>query len=151
VTGLEAQELVQGGAAHDAVRRKPGVALELVERANGGVAEDAVDPARVEAKAAQALLELRHVVTPQHGGPAVEEAVAEPETGFDQGVPGLGAADAVDAQAPQALEGLEGGPGGGPEDAVDVDGRARDDGGETVLDVGDGGAAVPERQGQPYR
>ena len=105
----------------------------------------------VEAQRAQALLQLRHVVTPQHGGPAVEEAVTQPETGLDQGVPGLGAADAVDAEAAQALEGLEGGPGARAEDAVGVDGRAREDGGQAVLDVGDRVAAVSDGEGQAYR
>ena len=100
---------------------------------------------------AQALLELGDVVTPQHRGPAVQEAVTQPKTGLDQGVPGLRPADAVDAQAPEALEGLEGGPGGGPEDAVGVDGRAGQDGGQAVLDVGDRSPRSPDGEGQAYR
>ena len=97
----EPDQLGQGGATDDAVDGEAGVALELEQGAHGGVAEDAVHPPRVEAEAAQALLELGHVVTPQHGGPAVQEAVTEPKTGLHQGVPGLGTADAVHPQAPQ--------------------------------------------------
>jgi hypothetical protein len=96
-------------------------------------------------------LQLRHVVTPQHGGPAVEEAVTQPETGLDQGIPGLGATDAVDAQAAQALESLEGGPCARAEDAVGVDGRAREDGGQAVLNVGDRVTAVSDGEGKAYR
>jgi hypothetical protein len=97
-------------------------------------------------------LELRHVVTPQHGSPAVEEAVAHPETRLHQRVPGLGPTDAVDVQAPQPLEGLEGGPGARPEDTVGVDRRAaREDGAQAVLDVGDGVTAVPDGEGQTDR
>ena len=151
VAALEAQQLAEGGAADDAVDGQAGVALELAQGPHGGVAEDAVDPAGVEAEGAQALLQLGHVVTPQHRGPAVEEAVTQPETGFDQGVPGLRAADAVDAQAAEALEGLEGGPGGRAEDAVGVDGRARQDGGQAVLHVGDRVTAVPDGERQAYR
>jgi hypothetical protein len=54
-------------------------------------------------------------------------------------------------QAPQALEGLDGGAGGRAEDAVGVDGRARQDGAQAVLDVGDRRAAVAEGQRQAYR
>ena len=151
VAALQAHQLLEGGPADDAVDGKAGVALELVQGPHGGVPEDPVDPAGVEAQRAQALLQLGHVVTPQHGGPAVEEAVTQPETGLDQGVPGLGAADAVDPQAAQALEGLEGGPRGRAEDAVGVDGRAREDGGQAVLDVGDRVTAVPDGEGQAYR
>ena len=151
VAALQAQQLLQGGAADDAVDGESGVALELVQGPHGGVPEDAVDPAGVEAQRAQALLQLRHVVTPQHGGPAVQEAVTHPETGFYQGVPGLGTADAVDPEAPQALESLEGGPGARSEDAVGIDGRARQYGGQAMLDVGDRVTTVPDGEGQAYR
>ena len=141
----------EGGPADDAVDGQAGVALELGQGPHGGVAEDAVHPPGVEAERAQALLQLGHVVTPQHGGPAVEEAVTQPETGLDQGVPGLRAADAVDAEAPEPLEGLERGAGGRAEDAVGVDGRAREDGGQAVLHVGDRVAAVADGERQAYR
>jgi hypothetical protein len=90
-------------------------------------------------------LELGHVVTPQHGGPAVQEAVAEPKTGLDQGVPRLRATDPVDAQAAEALKRLDRGAGGGAEDPVGVDGRAREDGTQALLDVGDRRTAVADR------
>jgi hypothetical protein len=96
-------------------------------------------------------LELGDVVTPQHRGPAVQEAVTQPETRLHQGVPRLRAAYAVDAEAAQALEGLHGGPGGRPEYPVGIDGRAREDGGQAVLDVGDRRAAVADGEGQAYR
>ena len=60
-------------------------------------------------------------------------------------------ADPVDAQAAQALEGLHGGAGGRAEDAVGIDGRAREDGGQAVLDVGDRRSAVADGEGQAYR
>jgi hypothetical protein len=96
-------------------------------------------------------LQLRYVVTPQHGRPAVQEAVTEPKTGLDQGVPGLRAADAVDAEASQTLEGLERGARSGAEDAVGIDGRGREDGGQAVLDVGDRVTTVPDGERQAYR
>ena len=151
VPALEAQQFLEGRPADDPVDREAGVALELPERPHGGVAEDPVHPAGVEAERAQALLELGDVVTPQHRGPAVQEAVAQPETGLDQGVPGLGAADPVHAEAPEPLEGLDGGAGGGAEDPVGVDGRAREDGAEPVLDVGDRVAAVADGEREAYR
>jgi hypothetical protein len=49
------------------------------------------------------------------------------------------------------LEGLHGGAGGRAEDAVGIDGRARQDGGQAVLDVRDGGAAVADSERQAYR
>jgi hypothetical protein len=97
------------------------------------------------------LLQLRYVVTPQHGCPAVEKAVTQPETGLDQGVPGLRATDAVDAQATSPLEGLDGGPCAGAEDAVGVDGRAREDGCQAVLNVGDRITTVSDGEGKAYR
>jgi hypothetical protein len=151
VAARQTQQLQQRGAADDAVDREAGVALELVQGLHGGVPEDPVDPAGIEAECAQALLQLRHVVTPQHGGPAEEEAVTHPETGFHQGVPGLRATDAIDAKAAQALEGLERGPGARPEDAVGIDGRARQNGGQAVLDVRDRVTAVSDGEGQAYR
>ena len=151
VAALQPHQLLEGGAADDAVDGEAGVALELIEGPYGGVPEDPVDPARVEAQRAQALLQLRHVVAPQHGSPAVQEAVTDPKTGFDQGVPGLRAADAVDPEAAQALEGLERGAGARAEDAVGVDGRAREYGGQAVLHVGDRVTTVPDGERQAYR
>jgi hypothetical protein len=96
-------------------------------------------------------LELGDVVTPQHRRAAVQEAVAQLETGLDQGVPGLRATHPVHAQAAQSLEGLDRGAGGRAEDPVGIDGRAGDDGAQAVLNVRDGGAAVADGEGQAYR
>ena len=114
VAGAEPEELGHGRGPGDAVDGQPDVALELAQGGRGQVAEDAVHPTGVEAEGAEPLLQLGHVVAPQHGRPPVEEAVPERAPGLDQGRPGLGAADAVDPQAPAVLEGLDGGPGAGP-------------------------------------
>jgi hypothetical protein len=151
VAALQSQQLEECGAADDAVDGEAGVALEFAQSLHRGVAEDPVDPSRVEAQRAQALLQLRHVVTPQHRGAAVEEAVTHPETGFHQGVPGLRAADTVDAQTTEALERLECGPRTGSEDAVGLDGCAGQNGGQAMLDVEDRVTAVPDGERQPYR
>ena len=89
--------------------------------------------------------------SPRASGSAGTGSGRREEAGLDQGVPGLGPADAVDPEAAQALEGLEGGPGAGPEDAVGVDGRAGHESGQAVLDVGDGFTAVPDGERQAYR
>jgi hypothetical protein len=54
-------------------------------------------------------------------------------------------------EAAQALERLEGGARPRTEDPVGVDGRARQDGAQAVLDVGDRLAAVPQGERQAYR
>jgi hypothetical protein len=61
------------------------------------------------------------------------------------------AADAVHPQTTEALEGLDGGSGGRAEDAVGVDRRPGEDGGQAVLDVENRRAAVAEGQRQAYR
>src|SRR5207253_11122308 len=99
---------VEGGDARrpaDPVHGEPGIALEVDESCGGAVAEDAVDPARVEAERAQPALKGGDVIAPQHGRAPVEEALAQAVTGLDQRGPGLGPAHAVGAQAPMALEG----------------------------------------------
>jgi hypothetical protein len=60
-------------------------------------------------------------------------------------------AHTVDPEAAQTLEGLHGRPGGGSEDAVGVNGRARQDGAQAVLNVGDGVATVTDREREAYR
>jgi hypothetical protein len=49
------------------------------------------------------------------------------------------------------LKGLERGARAGTEDAVGVDGRAGEDGGQAVLNVGDRVTTVPDSEGQAYR
>jgi hypothetical protein len=152
VAALQADELAEGRPADDAVYGEAGVALEVDEGVHGGVPEDAVDAARVETQRAQALLQLGHIVTPQHRGPAVQEAVTEPKTSLYQGIPGLRAADAVDPEATEALKSLERGPRAGAEDTIGVDGRAAGkDGGQAVLHVGDRVTTVPDGEGESYR
>jgi hypothetical protein len=63
----------------------------------------------------------------------------------------LHTAHPIHAQTAQSLEGLDGGAGGGAEDPVGIDGRARKDGAQAVLDVRDGGAAVADGERQAYR
>ena len=70
------------------------------------------------------MLEIDHVVAAQHGRAAVEETITEAKTGFDQDVPRLGPADAVDPESTQVLERLDGGPGAVAEEPVGVDRRA---------------------------
>jgi hypothetical protein len=151
VPALESEQLTKGGAPDDSVDGQAGVALELAEGACRVVTEDAVDAPGIEPERAQALLEVGHVVTPQHGSPAVQEAVTYPESGLHQGLPRLEATDPVDAQTTQALEGLHRGAGAGTEEPVRIDGRARQGGGQAVLYVGDRVAAVPDRQREAYR
>jgi hypothetical protein len=54
-------------------------------------------------------------------------------------------------EAAQALEGLERGSSGRAEDPVGVDGRAREDGGQAVLDVRDRVTTVPDGEREAYR
>jgi hypothetical protein len=96
VTALESHELTEGGPPEYSVDRETGVALELGQRPRGQVAEDPVDPTGIKAERAQPQLEVGHVVAALHGCAPEQEAVTEAETGFDQGIPCLGAADAVD-------------------------------------------------------
>jgi hypothetical protein len=96
VTALESHELTEGGPPEYSVDRETSVALELGQRPRGQVAEDPVDPTGIKAERAQPQLEVGHVVAALHGCAPEQEAVTEAETGFDQGIPCLGAADAVD-------------------------------------------------------
>ena len=74
------------------------------ERGLGLGAEDAVLAPGVEAERVEAALEVVDVVAAQHRRREVEQAVAEAEAALDQRAPGLGSADAVDAQAALRLE-----------------------------------------------
>ena len=82
----------------------PRVALELPERVLGLRSEDAVLAAGVEAERVEPPLQLGHVVAAQHGRAQVEQAIAERTATLDQRAPGLGPADAVDAQPAARLE-----------------------------------------------
>jgi hypothetical protein len=106
---VEPVELVQGGAAEDPVGGDADILLELRQRHGRVVAEDAVDPAGVEAHGAEPLLELGHVVAPEHGRSTVEQAVTEAVARFDQRRPGLRTADTVDPEPTPDLELPDGG------------------------------------------
>jgi len=54
-------------------------------------------------------------------------------------------------EAAEALEGLERRPGARSEDAVGVNGSARQNGGQAVLNVGDRVTAVSDSEGKAYR
>ena len=122
VAGHDPLQLRRVEAAQDAVHRQADVALEVGQGRRGQVAEDAVHPPGVEAEGRQASLQVSDVVAPEHGLAEIEEPVSQPEAGLDQGRPGLGAADAVDPQAPAVLEGLDRGPGPGAERCPSVSG-----------------------------
>jgi hypothetical protein len=124
VPALESEQFTKGGPTDDPVDGQAGIALELAEGPAGVVAEDPVDPARVEPESTQALLKVSYIVTPQHGSATVQEAVADPETGLDQGFPGLKPANAIHAQTTQTLKGLDRSAGRRPEDAVSINGYA---------------------------
>ena len=147
VAGLEPLQGLYRGTADDAVHGQSGVALEVAQGLHGGVPEDAVHAPGIEAEGAQALLELGDVVTPEHRGPAIEEAVAQPEPGLDQGAPGLRAADAVDPQSPPSLEGLDGRPGGRAETAGRIGRGPQPEDIEPTLDVSDRFTLLPLDQG----
>ncbi len=151
VPALESEQLTKRRPAHDAVDWKPGVSLELTQPGARGVPEDAVDPPGIEAERAQALLQFRHVVAAEHGGAPVQEPVPEAESRLHQGVPRLPPADTVDPQATEALERFDRGPGGRAEDPVGIDGYARKDASEAMLDVGHRVAAMSDRQRERYR
>jgi hypothetical protein len=98
------------------------------------------------------LLQIDDVVAPQHGCPPVEEAVTDVKTGFDQGAPRLGAADAIDPESSQMLKRLDGGAGPVSVDPVSVDEHATmKNGGQPSLHVGNGSSLVSEGERQAYR
>jgi hypothetical protein len=142
VARLQTAQLAQRRGPQDAVGREADVALEFHERLRRRVAEDAVDPTGVEAERAEMLLKLGHVVAAQHGRAPVQEAVADVVAGFDEHVPGLAPADAVDAQTPAVLEGFDVHPGGRPEDADGV-GAVEAQRPEAQLQLADGRPAGP--------
>src|SRR5207248_808902 len=72
-------------------------------------------PTGVEAEGAEAALELGDVVAPQRRRRVVQQPVTPLVAGLDQRRPGLGPADAVDAEAPALLERTDGGLGPGAE------------------------------------
>src|SRR5579872_5052956 len=93
---LEDEQLV---GPEDPVDGHAGVALQVGQGPGRVRPEDPVDLAGVESESAQPALQVSDVVAPDHGLALIQTAIAEPVAGFDDRRPGLGAADAVDAQA----------------------------------------------------
>ena len=142
------QQLAQRLAPEDAVNRQRRVLLEVAQGRRRRAAEDAVDSSSVEPERAQPLLELGDVVAAQHRRAQVEEPVAQAVAGFDQGLPGLRAADAVDAEAPAALECLQRGTRRDPELAPRVAHRPEAQRHEPVLHIDHTPAAVALADGK---
>jgi hypothetical protein len=152
MAALETDELTQRGAAGNAVDGKSDIALKFRQGARSAVSENSVDPPRVETQRAQSLLKVDYIVAAQHRRAAIEKAITNPKTGFDQRVPRLGSANTVNPEPSQMLEGLDGGPGGITEVAVGFYGRAAaEDGNEALLDICDCCSLVPEGEGETYR
>lgn len=84
----EALERVDRAVTADRVDRQAGVTLEISKRTGRERPKDAVGPTGVESQGAEPALQLGHVVAPQHGGAAIEQAIAEAVTGLDEGPPG---------------------------------------------------------------
>ena len=125
---------------------KPGVALELAQRARGLGTEDAVLAPGVEAEPVEGVLQRGDVVAAEVRRLQVQQPVAEHEATLDQRGPGLGPDDAVDADLARRLEGADRGLGRRAEGAElrRRDGLARAD--EPVLEVADRVAAVTRAQ-----
>lgn len=103
---IEAQplEFVQGSEATYAIGGDRHIVLKLDHGVDRRRAKNAVDAPGVKAERAQPALELSDVVALEHWDPQVQEPVAQKVASLDQGSPGLGSADSVDAEAPTALK-----------------------------------------------
>ena len=106
---LHPHQLADREGPDDPVDPDAGVGLEVAHPGRGVVSEDPVDPTTVEAEGPEALLELCDIVAAEHGRAAQQRPVAQPETRFYQGIPGLRSAHPVDSEAPPVLERLDGG------------------------------------------
>ena len=152
MTALEPDQLAERGASGDAIDGHAHVALEFGQGTRGPITEDPVHAARVESQRAQSLLQVDDIVAAQHGGAAVEEAIAEAKAGFDQDVPRLGPADAIHPEATEVLERLDGRSSGIAEEPVGVDRCATvEDGDQPTLHVGDRVSLVAEGEREDYR
>jgi hypothetical protein len=149
--GSDPRESLEGFPAADAVNGEAGVALEVPQGLVGERSEDAVDPAGIEAEAPEHALKGGDVVAPQHAAAVIEQAVAETTPGFDQGVPGLRTAHAVDAQPPVSLEGPDGGIGPVAVPAELIGGDVEPQGDQPLLQVPDRVEAAALPQGQTIR
>ena len=141
--GPDSRQEGEGRRPTDGVTGQSGVALELEDGPLGVLAEDAVDPAGVEPEGAQAALQVGDVVPSQRGRGVVQQPVAQLVAGFDERAPGLGPADAVDAQPPPLLERPHGHFGGGAVEAGPVRAGVVPGGAQPGLEVPNGLARCP--------
>lgn len=100
----EPRECGDCGRTGDAVHGKSGVSLEVSNRFFSFGTEDSVDPATVEAKAAEKQLELGDIVAPQIGSTTAQQALSEMVCGFCEGAPGLAAHDPSRFKSSSPLE-----------------------------------------------
>ena len=135
--GADTRQGLEGFPPADAVDGETGVALKVAQGLVSERAEDRVDSPRVEAEAAEHALQGGHVVAAQHAVAVVEEPVTKTAARFDQRVPGLGAADAVDPQPPMILEGTDAGVGRLAVPAELIGGGVEPEGAQPLLQVPD--------------
>jgi hypothetical protein len=152
---LHSEQLANREWTDDAVDLDADVALEVEYSGCGVVAEDAVDAATVEAERAETLLELRDIVTPEHGKGPEECPLAQPKTGLYQGIPGLGATGPIDPEAASMLERLDGSAGRGAEIARRILFGGEAELSQSVAEIVDGVTARALREREdvvcPYR
>ncbi len=101
---VEPLELGDAPVAAQTVGRQPDVALKVQERRGGVVPEDAVNPPAVEAKRAELTLQLRDVISSQHWGHPIQQAITEAVAGLYERFPGQGVADPVLVKTALSLE-----------------------------------------------
>lgn len=149
MSGHDPAQFEDRGRAHDAVGGQAHIVLEFRDGSCRVGSEDAVDPSGVEPEGRKTALELRHVVAAEHGLAQVQRASAELEAGFDEGLPGLWAADPVDTQATAVLKGLDSRSSAQAETAKLVWDHRQLDRREPLLEVDDRVAGCAETQGKP--
>ena len=115
-----ASSLLERAVADDAVRRHPGVALEVEDGALDLLVVHAALRPGVEAEQVELDLELQHVVAAERRLAQVEQAVAQGVAGLHQLAPGVGAHAPVGEQPALLLEREHGDLGAGAEEAVDA-------------------------------
>ena len=135
-----------GRRSADAVDVEAAVALEVLERRGGGRPEDAVDPAAVEAEAAEPGLQRADVVAALERRHQPQRAVTEAPRRLDQRQPGRLVAVAVVVEPAVALEGAHGVLRRGAELAGLGAGRGEPGGAEPALEVADGVAVLTAGQ-----
>ena len=107
-TDCPTQELAEskdGLGSGDAIDRQADVPLEVAECPGRVRAEDPVDPTSIESEAAEAELEVGHVVAPKHRSVQVEMTIPEPDPCLHEGSLGGLVDRAVFVQAALGLEG----------------------------------------------